>query len=68
MRPRFLDRATDALEATANVVLGLAINWSVLAVVYGDPVGATLISAAMIVVSWVRQFAIRRVFRAMEGR
>lgn len=66
MRPRFLSpRRSDAAEASANVLVGLAINWSILAVVYGQPLTATWISLAMIGVSWARSYAIRRFFRGV---
>lgn len=56
-------RRTDAAEATANVVIGLGINWLVLVGVYGSPATATGVSAAMIAVSWARAYGLRRVFR-----
>ena len=58
---------TDAWEATANVALGCAINWAVLYGVYGQPVTATGVMAAMIALTWVRSYAIRKVFRWRHG-
>ena len=57
----------DGWEATTNVVLGCAINWSVLALVYGQPLTATGVTAAMIGLTWVRSYAIRKVFRWRYG-
>ena len=56
-------RRTDAAEATANVVIGLAINWAILMGVYGQPATATAISLTMVGVSWARAYVIRRTFR-----
>lgn len=53
----------DAAEATANVVAGCAINWTVLALVYGQPVTATGVTLAMIGLTWCRSYAIRKWFR-----
>lgn len=61
-------RSLDAHEATANVAIGLGINWAILVGVYGQPGTATAISATMIGVSWARSYAIRRAFRSLEGR
>lgn len=68
MRPLFLTpRRADMGEATANVVIGLAINWSILWLVYGQPLTATGISLVMIGVSWGRSYALRRWFRGRHG-
>lgn len=53
----------DMTESVANVIVGLAINWTLLAVVYGEFITATWISATMIGVSWARSYALRRLFR-----
>ena len=67
MRSPFIAHArTDAAEATANVVIGLAINWLILVGVYGQPATATAISLTMIGVSWARAFVIRRAFRRLQ--
>ena len=55
----------DAIEATANVIAGCAINWGVLFAVYGQPVTATGVMLAMIGLTWARSFAIRRAFRRL---
>lgn len=59
---------SDALEATANVVLGCAINWTVLVGVYGQPLTATGVMLAMIGLTWARSYGLRKLFRWMEGR
>jgi hypothetical protein len=56
----------DAYEATANVVVGCLINWLVLFGVYGQPLTATGVMVGMIGLTWLRSFAIRRVFRGLE--
>ena len=59
---------SDGLEATANVILGCAINWGVLVGVYGQPETATGVMLAMIGLTWVRTYGLRRLFRWVEGR
>lgn len=51
-----------AYEATANVAIGCAINWSVLWGVYGQPVTATIVMVSMIGLTWCRSFLIRLAF------
>lgn len=53
----------DSLEATANVLIGCALNWAILFGVYGQPVTATGVMFTMIAVTWLRSYAIRKVFR-----
>ncbi|MEM9046729.1 MAG: hypothetical protein AAGC81_18770 [Pseudomonadota bacterium] len=60
-------RRQDRQEAAVNVLLGCLINWSVLWGVYGQPVTATWVMAAMIVLTWVRSYSIRRFFRWREA-
>ena len=68
MRPPILSsRRMDAAESAANSVVGTAINWTLLALVFGQPLTATWITAAMIGVSSARQYLIRRAFRALEN-
>ena len=56
---------TDAWEATANVAIGCLINWLVLWGVYGQPVTATGVMVAMIGLTWLRSYALRKVFRRL---
>ena len=55
----------DAMEALANVIIGCAINWLVLIGVYGQPFTATGVMLAMIVITYARSFALRRLFRSI---
>lgn len=55
----------DALEATANVTIGCLINWLVLFGVYGQPLTATAVMACMIGLTWVRSYALRKLFRVL---
>ena len=57
----------DAWEATANTAAGSAINWIVLAVVFGEPVKAAGVTLAMIALTWVRSYGIRKVFRWLSA-
>lgn len=64
----------DALEATANAVLGLTL--SVLAVWVAWPLfgwsvtweSNLAVTGLFVALSWARTFAIRRAFRWWEGR
>jgi len=53
----------DTAEAAANVIIGCAINWSVLLGVYGKPLTAGGVTVAMIGVTFLRSYTLRRVFR-----
>lgn len=60
-------RLASLAETATHIVAGSAINWSVLVGVYGQPVAATGVTLAMIAVSSLRQYAVRRVFEALRG-
>lgn len=56
-----------SFSTLAYVAAGCAINWTVLAAVYGQPMTATGVTVAMIGLTWVRSYAIRKVFRGLYG-
>lgn len=59
-------RRASLCETAVNTGLGVVINWSVLVGVYGQPLAATGVTLAMVGVSSLRLYAVRRLFEAFR--